>query len=100
MGALIDDKFTLLNHIEAAKRKVSQVIGSMYRLRKKVNDNSLLSIYNALILPHLTYCCEIWGNTYSTRLNKIVLLQTYAVRLIKAQSIDLILLLFLKGIIF
>ena len=59
LGVLINDKFTWLNHIDAVKRKVSKVIGSMYRLRKKVNDNSLLSIYNALILPHLTYCCGI-----------------------------------------
>ena len=65
LGVLIDGRLTWSNHIDVFRRKASNVIGSMYRLRKTVNNNNLLKIYNALILPHLTYCCKIWGNTYS-----------------------------------
>ena len=54
----------------------------MYRIKDKVGSNILLMIYNTLIVPHLTYCCEIWGNTYNTRLQDLVLLQKRAVRII------------------
>ena len=44
--------------------------------------NTLLTVYNTLILPHLSYCCEIWGNTYNSRINDIVLLQKRAIRIV------------------
>ena len=39
-------------------------------------------IYNTFILPHLAYCCEIWGNTYNTRLHCLVILHKRAVIII------------------
>ncbi len=36
--------------------------------------NTLICAYNALILPHLDYCCEVWdtiGTTLSDRLQKL-----------------------------
>ena len=33
-------------------------------------------------MPHLSYCCKRWGNTYSIRLNSLVLLQKRVVRMI------------------
>ena len=39
-------------------------------------------IYNSFILPHFTYCLEIWGNTYQTLLDPIFRLQKKFVRLI------------------
>ena len=39
-------------------------------------------MYNTLILPHLSYCCEIWGNACNSRVNDIMLLQKRAVRII------------------
>ena len=32
-------------------------------------------LYCSLFLPYLTYCVEIWGNTYPTNINDIFLLQ-------------------------
>ena len=54
----------------------------MYKIRKKVDNNMLLMVYNSLILPHLMYCTEIWGNTYEHRIRDLVLLQKRAVRII------------------
>ena len=42
------------------------------------------------MLPHLSYCCEIWGNTYGSRLKDIefdiVILQKKAMRLVGKES--------------
>ena len=43
-------------------------------------------MYNTLFLPHITYCCSIFGNTYKTRLNELVLLQKRALRIVFSTS--------------
>ena len=37
--------------------------------------------YNAYILPYLSYCNSIWGNTYSCHLERLFLLQKKAIRI-------------------
>ena len=43
---------------------------------------SLTILYNALILPYITYCNIVWGNCGLTKTNSILLLQKRALRLI------------------
>jgi len=38
-------------------------------------------LYSTLILPYLTYCVNIWGNTLKTNLNKLAILQKRAIRI-------------------
>ena len=85
LGVLRDDKFTWINQINAVKRKISSAIGSTYRIKNKVDECTLLTIYNTLILPHIMYSCEIWGNTYQCRLSDLML-QKRAVRVINKAS--------------
>ena len=39
-------------------------------------------LYNSMILPYLNYCCILWGINYASQLNRLVVLQKRAVRLI------------------
>ena len=39
-------------------------------------------LYSTLVLQYLSYCVEVWGNTYDSRLNKLVKLQKRAMRII------------------
>ena len=36
-----------------------------------------------MILPYLNYACEIWGNTFETRVQNLVVLQKRAIRLVE-----------------
>ena len=46
-------------------------------------------LYCSLILPYLSYACEIWGNTYKSQLHTLMLLQKKAIRNIaKASYLD------------
>ena len=47
-----------------------------------MNENILKQLYYTLIYPYLTYCLLIWGKAPSCYLNKIVLLQKKAIRII------------------
>ena len=37
---------------------------------------------NTILLPYLTYCCITWGFTYQTYINKILIIQKKAMRII------------------
>ena len=39
-------------------------------------------LYNAFILPHITYGLEVWGTTYKTFINPILILQKRMSRVI------------------
>ena len=39
-------------------------------------------LYCSLFLPHLSYCCELWGNTYTTNIHGITILQKRVIQLV------------------
>lgn len=81
LGVTIDPNMTWRAHISKLARIISSKIGILSRVRHYVPKFVLVLIYNTLILPHLSYCIEIWGNTYPTILKMIVNLQKKMVRL-------------------
>ena len=88
LGIIIDSNLNWQHHISLTNNKVSKIIGILLRLRPKVNTQLLITLYNTLILPHLTYCITIWGNTYKkytkdliTTQKKIIRIITYSPRL-------------------
>ena len=52
------------------------------KLEIKLDRSSLHTLYCSMILPYLTYVCDIWGNTYESRLTKIINIQKRAVRIV------------------
>ena len=38
-------------------------------------------VYCTLVMPYLTYCCEVWGNNYNTRIQSLFILQKRAIRI-------------------
>ena len=82
LGVLIDEKLNWLDHINKVKSKLSKCIAIIYKARERVNKDALLILYNSLFLPHLSYCCEVWANTYKTNLHKIIILQKRVMRII------------------
>ena len=55
------------------------------------NKYTLLSIYNALFVPHLYYCAHIWGNTFSSLTDYINRLQKRILKLITSSSYNVFL---------
>ena len=68
LGVHIDSRFVWDKQISTVKRKLYNIINIMYKIKEKVDSDTLITVYNTLMLPHLSYCCEIWGNTYGSRL--------------------------------
>ena len=86
LGILIDDKVTWKSHCQNVHMSVSRNLGVIRKLKLVLPSQTLLSLYNTLILPHLQYCVLTWGNTFRTYLNKIHIVQKKALRLINNSS--------------
>ena len=82
LGIIFDENLKWQSHINLISGKISRITGMMARMRHFLSSKELLLLYNTLILPHLNYCAVIWGSTYKSRLQKIVLLQKRAARII------------------
>lgn len=86
LGVVLDDQLSWKGHINEIACKTSKVIGAINRLKKVVPRNILLSIYQSMILPYLSYCIVVWGSCASTHLNRITVLQKRAIRMITGSA--------------
>ena len=72
----------LVHHHRNWKSKVSRSIGVINGLKLVVLLERLKTLYCSLVLPYLSYCNIIWGNTFHTNFDKLVVLQKNVVRII------------------
>ena len=82
LGVLVDENLKWDSHISYICKKISRDIGVMGRVRSFLSSKELLLLYNTLILPHLNYCAAVWGSAYHSKLQRILILQKRAVRII------------------
>ena len=59
-------------HCEYICGKMFKGIGIIIKARKVFNETTLLSLYNSLILPYVSYCIHVWGKAYDTHLKHVL----------------------------
>ena len=82
LGVLIDKNLTWKPHIDHIASKISKIVGILARIRHHVPFNILLQIYRSLIFPYTLYGIPVWGQAAQRELEKILILQKRALRLI------------------
>ena len=82
LGVTIDNKLSWKIHIDNISKKVSRNIGILNRLKFQLPFSSLHTLYSSLVLPYLNYGLLAWGNAHQTILDKLLLLQKKAIRII------------------
>ena len=82
LGVKMDPNFNWKPQVKHVHSKISKGIGVMRKVKRFLNHKSMCTLYNSLILPHLSYCAEIWGNTYKTTLDPIEKIQKKAIRIV------------------
>ena len=80
LGILIDSHLSWKFHIDYVAFKLSKIVGIIARLRHFVPFNTLLSIYQSLMFPYLTFGLSAWGQAAQLLLKKLLLLQKRAIR--------------------
>src|SRR2546425_11657606 len=81
LGVTIDSSLTWKHHISQICSIISRNIGIMYKLRSKLSDSVLFTLYNVLILPHLMYCNIVWGCAGKTLLDRLFILEKRGIRI-------------------
>ena len=82
LGVILDNKLNWHAHCDYICSKMSKGIGIIFKARKAINEATLLSFYNSLILPYVSYCIHVSGRAYDTHLKHVLVLQNKAVRVI------------------
>ena len=84
LGVIIDNHLTWKYHVAS---KISRNIGIIARLRHFTPFSTLQHVYRSLIFPYLSYGVVAWGLAAQSHLEKNLVLQKRAVRLMNfAQS--------------
>ena len=82
LGVIIDSHLNWKKQILSITKKMSRCIGIMCKLRHFVTREMLKNIYYSLLYPHLVYAIEVWGSACAAEINKILVLQKRALRII------------------
>ena len=82
LGSFIDKNLSWKKHLTFKSNQIVKVISIISRLKHTVSSSILKTIYNALILPHISYSIVSWGNLSNREITRLKTLQKKAVRLI------------------
>ena len=86
LGVHIDSHLNWCEHINHIKSKISKNVSIMRRVKHLLINSALYSLYSTLVMPYLNYCCDMWGNTYKSRIQP---LHSVFARIERGQGADL-----------
>ena len=89
LGLEIDETLSWHVQVDAITKKVSAGLGALKRIRDLVPTSTLQMMYEALILPYLDYCSEVWGCMGKCLADRIQKLQNRAARIITYSNYDI-----------
>ena len=81
LGVTIDNKLTWNEHTSVICNKIAKRIGLFYKL-KSFPKETLMILYNTLILPHLYYCILTWACSSMQNTNRLLVLQKKIIRVV------------------
>ena len=67
LGVWVDEGLGWTGHIGQVRARVGRLVGVLGRASAVLGGQSLLSLYNGLVLPHLQYCLMVWGDFQGCR---------------------------------
>ena len=75
LGVFIDFKLSWSDHVSYVRHRMSKSLSVIHRVKWLLNKSALHMIYYTLVLPYISYCCEIRGNTYKTKIQPLYIVQ-------------------------
>ena len=82
LGVELDNRLNFSNHIQYITNKLPRSTGIFYKIRNNLSRKAKLDYYYAFFYPYIVYNILIWGGTYQTHLNPLILEQKRIIRLI------------------
>ena len=85
---MIDEHLTWKYHINSVNSKISKAIFSIKQTKNFLPTSSLLTLYNSLIHPHISYGLQVWGSASLKYISKTTKLQKRAIRMVCKASFN------------
>ena len=87
LGLLVDESLSWKFHLSDLSQKLARTYGIFFKIRSLLllPISTLILVYNALFLPFLQYGIIAWGQTFTSYLEPLVLIQKKIVRAIAHQ---------------
>jgi hypothetical protein len=82
LGVTFDEYLSFDEHINNLCAKISKSLFCINRVKNFVNEQTRKTLYFAMIHSHLVYCMSIYSCATQTSLNKLIVKQKEAVRII------------------
>ena len=72
LGVYIDSNLSWSQQVEATIKKCNSLLYLLNRIKCYLSIPIRKLFFNAYILPHIDYCCTVWGNLNTTLTNTVV----------------------------
>ena len=69
-------------HIDYICKKLSKCTAILLKARKVLGKCCLTTLYYTFAYPYFIYCNHVWGNTYQTNLDRLMIIQKKLIRII------------------
>ena len=83
LGILLDGETKWVHHINSVYNKLIKFTGIFHKLRDKLPKPILKQIYFAFVYPHILYGIELYANTHSKHLDKLIVLNNKLLRILQ-----------------
>ena len=82
LGIKLDNKLKFLNHIMYVTGKLAKSTGILYKIKDNLSTSAKINFYYSFIYPYLSYNVIIWGGTYPTHLENLIIQQKRIIRVL------------------
>ena len=89
LGVELDEHLRWEVHVNAICKKISAGIGVLKRTKPFVPNETLHTIYKALIQPYVDYCSPLWDNCGISLKEKLQRFQNRAARVVTGANYDI-----------
>ena len=86
LGVILDEFLSWDAHISYIKNKIAKGIGVICKVRRLLNNQTLLTLYYCFVYPYFNYALEVWGEARECYLGPLFRLQKRVVRIITGSS--------------
>ena len=87
LGIFIDSNLKWQEHIDYVYNKLIKFVSIFYKLRTKLSQEVLRMIYFAFVHTHLLYGIEVYANTNTNHLSKLIKLNNKLLRILQYKSL-------------